>query len=116
MTISIKPEYFSQLRPSGVGPANGPGPLKNIFDSLLREAKGQKESPEDRQGRSEPLSGEEIAALILKMQRQANDHLLRVFTTGEQAEARGSSFQGIPSLFTPPSAAAPPLGRSSSQS
>ena len=110
MTISVKQEYSSQWQSSGGSQAFGPGPLKNIFASLLREAKGQIGSPEDRQGRTGSLSGEEIASLVLKMQRQANDHLLRVFTAEGRDEARGSSFQGIPSLLPPPSAAAPPLG------
>lgn len=126
MTISIKqgyplrlrPSLTSDVRPAGSSLANDLGSISNPFASVLTEALRQGDSRDGWQGRNEPLSGQEIAALILKMQQQVNDHLFRALTTDDHRENWGQSFTLTPSPVAPsPAALAPavpvPAGQAS---
>jgi soluble lytic murein transglycosylase-like protein len=58
----------------------------NAFASVLNEAVRHEEGRNEQPGRQEALSGQAIAALILQMQQQANDHLFRAMTANDSAE------------------------------
>src|ERR1035437_8956396 len=105
MTISVKQGFPFRLRssfplevrPWGSSLANDPGRMqRSPFASALTEALLKGENGNDRQGRNEPLSGQEIAALILKMQQQINDHLFRVLTADDDRETWGPSLTETP--------------------
>lgn len=81
MTISVKQGFFVQ--PEGISSASDLGRMQSSFASALTEALLRGEERNDGQGRNEPLSKQEIAALILKMQQQVNDHLFRALTADD---------------------------------
>jgi hypothetical protein len=96
MTISVKREF--SLRPVGNSLANDPGRMpRSSFASALADVLIKGEDRNDRQGHNEPLSGQEIAALILKMQQQVNDHLFRALTADDNRENWAPSLTGTPS-------------------
>ena len=94
MTISVKQGF--PLRPAGSSLANDLGQMQSSFASALTEALLRGEERNDRQGRNEPLSHQEIAALILKMQQQVNDHLFRALTADDNRENWAPSLAGAP--------------------
>lgn len=85
MTISVKHDF--SLRPVGGGLANDRDRMpKSAFASVLTEAMMNGGSRSNKQARHEPLSGAEIAALIMQMQQQVNDHLFRVLAEDDDRE------------------------------
>ncbi len=97
MTISVKQGFSSQ--PLGSSVASGRGRTQsNEFASALTEAVVAGSSRYDGQRRNEPLSGQEIDLLILKMQQQLNDHLFRALPADDDQESRGPSRTGGPSM------------------
>jgi hypothetical protein len=96
MTISVKQDF--SLRPAGDSLVKDRGRTpQGSFASALTEALLNEENRQDGQCRNEPLPGPVIAALILQMQRQVNDHLFRALTTEDDRENWESSLPGTPS-------------------
>jgi len=95
MTISVKPDF--SLRTADSSRASDPGRMPgNAFASALTAALLNREDRSNRQGLNETLPGQEIAALILKMQQQINDHLFHALTADDNQGDWGLPFTGTP--------------------
>ena len=71
----------------------------NLFASALTEAIGKAEKGKDGPDYPESLTKEEIATLILKIQKQTDGLLLRILMGMDQENDKGKSFSGAPSAF-----------------
>jgi soluble lytic murein transglycosylase-like protein len=105
MTISVKRQF--PLPPAESRSANDFGRMTSSFGSALAETLTRGRNPDDGPGRNKPLPQQEVAALILNMQQQVNDHLFRALTTDDHRESWTASLPGAASPVAYSSSAPP---------